>query len=1254
MTGLKNGNLRAALKKLDIGQAVFIFLAVLIAFVTFYALALPAITWERSLICDKPEHVHTDECYEEVFVDEAKILICENKEADHEHTDACYEIVPAHTDKNLICKIEEHVHDDGCFDAPPSEDEGYICGMVAHTHNELCYTPDGELRCTIPEHEHTTGCKPEVKSTVKTALKAAAPLGASGGTAEQIYWVPITSTSDLSTGDVYMVATRDGGVALSGTNSTTSTKANMQAVSGKSGYYTSDLDDEYWWKVSKSGTGDGTKLYNVDSSKYLRLRDGQDVLTGNSTSDGTTITMYYYNYQGTKGWQIYKGDSTALNYDGSKFNSNYYLTYMTVYKQVIEGGATPTPTPSATPAPTPTPTNPGAIPGGGGSSDGKPDYPAYTEVSGGKHDATSVDAVEGEYWSDPATSKLESKFAGVSADDGKVLTDKSVVYGKDDYGAFSSYPDNTFGVTLSALAQEYILTKDVKIDTPIDVVFIIDCSGSMIDNKGLNGESSVGSVSVKALNKAMNEVLDANPDNRVGVACFSNCSEELLPLGRYTVNNQQKGEYKFFPENDYTDRYDQLAPTSAIRIEGTNSRPSTGSWNEYWGGTYTQSGIARGAAILLREENTTVTRTVQIPVDEDRTVDYTYTTERKPVIVLLSDGEPTFCNDQYSNVLATERTNTYGSGNSGYNDWKEDRTHPKTFGGYYETMAWVDNEYSTNNEQAVHGYYTILSANSYKDQVANHYNTDAYFYTIGVGIFKEDSADANNSWSISTSGDDYKRAVLNPSVSNVNSLLNHNSSWCYGEPPGDAMDNTFWAGIHPNYRDTSGFTNTTRKQLVALLGNNYSGSTITVESHAATNGLKAQTKTRVPIIKNPYAGDFNYADYAAIVTEVDVGTVAKELAQAKELSTSTPIYGFILRQNKPLTVSDTIGDGMEIKTEPVLNYGGVNYAPTSHETVDGKTVYHYTGTYTATDGSGQTADLSKITAEVETVNGKQIVRLVVPDEQMPTYSPHLNEKGEVDYYYEALPVRLVYQVGLTEESEQAVKDLEGSGESLTFYTNAWTYTDYSVSDFEPSSTNPYFNEDDYDRSPLDKSDNLTDTKDEAWKYTDDSDEKRVDSILGNNGKLEFSSEVATTSITLNKVNQVGNLITESEASFELYKDENLTNQVGSYRTENGVLMITGLEVGKTYYLVETEAPAGFEKLDGAIQLKVNGINNIEILSMNDMAGFADGILSVKNSSGYELPETGGIGTTILYTIGGILVVVAAVVLVTRKRMDDDK
>lgn len=130
--------------------------------------------------------------------------------------------------------------------------------------------------------------------------------------------------------------------------------------------------------------------------------------------------------------------------------------------------------------------------------------------------------------------------------------------------------------------------------------------------------------------------------------------------------------------------------------------------------------------------------------------------------------------------------------------------------------------------------------------------------------------------------------------------------------------------------------------------------------------------------------------------------------------------------------------------------------------------------------------------------------------------------------------------------------------------------------------------------------------------------------------------------------------------------------------ESGKFEIEGLDAG-TYYLWETKAPAGYntpedpfvvvisreltqiDGKEGYTDLKVTidgeaGKDEATMDSEKEETGSGTVGVEVVNQSGATLPETGGIGTTIFYIVGGLLTVGAVVLLVTKKRMsvDSDK
>ena len=81
-------------------------------------------------------------------------------------------------------------------------------------------------------------------------------------------------------------------------------------------------------------------------------------------------------------------------------------------------------------------------------------------------------------------------------------------------------------------------------------------------------------------------------------------------------------------------------------------------------------------------------------------------------------------------------------------------------------------------------------------------------------------------------------------------------------------------------------------------------------------------------------------------------------------------------------------------------------------------------------------------------------------------------------------------------------------------------------------------------------------------------------------------------------------------------------------------VVYGLDKDSTYYLEETKAPEGYNKLAEEKEVNLGSTTSIDVV----------------NNAGSVLPSTGGIGTTIFYVVGSIMVVAAGVLLITKKRM----
>ena len=99
----------------------------------------------------------------------------------------------------------------------------------------------------------------------------------------------------------------------------------------------------------------------------------------------------------------------------------------------------------------------------------------------------------------------------------------------------------------------------------------------------------------------------------------------------------------------------------------------------------------------------------------------------------------------------------------------------------------------------------------------------------------------------------------------------------------------------------------------------------------------------------------------------------------------------------------------------------------------------------------------------------------------------------------------------------------------------------------------------------------------------------------------------------------------------------------------GIATIKGLDAD-TYALEETKAPTGFNKLDEDVEVVITESNKATVETEGEVTTYEEGGVQVINNNGTELPSTGGIGTTLFYVVGAILVAGAGIILFSRRRM----
>jgi len=292
---------------------------------------------------------------------------------------------------------------------------------------------------------------------------------------------------------------------------------------------------------------------------------------------------------------------------------------------------------------------------------------------------------------------LDTENAGRIWNDKSVFTDPSVLGQLVDVtGAATqiSVGDNNFLVALSAIAANKSIVGYSHI--PTDTVLVLDISGSMGPGYGSDYNDAVADM-VTAANAAITSLQALNKHNRIGIVLYSDSAQVLLPLDRYSTTNTET--YNNGTPGDTSDdkvisvylntnsNENRVSIASNVK-NGKNEDVATKNVS-VTGGTYTQSGIDAAMDMFL-----------DVP-DNDTVIsgsDFQNGTERKPVVVLMSDGAPTYATNNYTNVPSS--SNIGGGSNS------------------------------SNNIR----FLTQLTAAYAKARISEHYNdSETLFYTLGLG-----------------------------------------------------------------------------------------------------------------------------------------------------------------------------------------------------------------------------------------------------------------------------------------------------------------------------------------------------------------------------------------------------------------------------------------------------------------------------------------------------------------------------------------